>query len=387
MNVKFAAPVSAGMLLAALMLTSPVSAQTTIFNTPDFRQDRALWTAPAYYLNNTPAQLTGQAYNSVPLPGDTGQEAASREYGSPGTGRVGAVNFASPYPYATAWEHYRAWLQEADGGTQHTPTSLPDWNERWIVDGGFGGASPASDFVAYLTPGYQEAYVQDLKATIERRIWSAQAFCLPRGFLPILTAAPMEWIVLPDKVLTIGSTFTEVPVRWIYTDGSGHTPEELAYSRWHGESIGFWDGDALVIHTNQIKGWSGGISEYSDQLESVERYQRVGGTIEGEITLYDPVVYVRPLHTKLTFELDPEADKPELRPLYNSCTDTNGPSPKVHMDANGFHNELLPGDPSYWNSADPRPWATWLDESDRRYRAYLEAGGQLGNNSNIQQGE
>jgi hypothetical protein len=47
------------------------------------------------------------------------------------------------------------------------------------------------------------------------------------------------------------------------------------------------------------------------------------------------------------------------------------------MDANGLLNEHIPGDPGFnWSDADSRPWGTWLNESDRRYRAYLAKGGK-----------
>jgi len=54
-----------------------------------------------------------------------------------GTGKIGAVNLASPYPFKTAAEHYQAWLKDAKGGTKHTKASIPDWSGRW--DGGGGG--------------------------------------------------------------------------------------------------------------------------------------------------------------------------------------------------------------------------------------------------------
>jgi hypothetical protein len=90
----------AAVLLACLWAAAPAAAQTTIFNTKDFRQDRALWTDPAYYRNNTVGQLRGMALN-VTAQGDSGQEADARLYDSEGTGRAGAVNLASPYPYKT----------------------------------------------------------------------------------------------------------------------------------------------------------------------------------------------------------------------------------------------------------------------------------------------
>ena len=41
-----------------------------------------------------------------------------------------------------------------------------------------------------------------------------------------------------------------------------------------------------------MRGWKGGLSEFTDKLETVERYRRAGDMIDGEITLYDPDVFV-----------------------------------------------------------------------------------------------
>ena len=98
----------------------------------------------------------------------------------------------------------------------------------------------------------------------------------------------------------------------------------------------------------------------------------MGDTIEGEITFYDSEVFVRAVHTKLAYELDTNT-RPELRPLYNTCTDTNGPSTKVYLDERGLLNERLPGDPLYWDATDPRPWGTFLNTSEERYKRYRES--------------
>ena len=362
-------------LLVGLLLSVPAAAQTTIFNTKDFRQDRELWTNPAYYLNNTVGQLRGMAIDYDSGGKGTGQEATARAYGSAGTGRVGALDLASPYPYTNASEHYQAWLKKAGGGTKHTRDTVPDWRGRW--DGGpvglNGGPNPASSVAAMLTPKYREYFVQDVKAAAEGRIWGAGSFCLPGGFFSALGAE--EFIVTPEKVWILAASNGENYIRWIYTDGSGHTPKEREFVKWHGESIGFWDGDALIIHTNQIRGWKGGLSEFTDKLETVERYRRAGDTIEGEITLYDPEVFIRPVYAKMRFALNRET-RPELRPLYNTCSDTNGPSTAYFMDERGKLNERLAGDPLYWDAADPRPWSTWLNESDKRYDRYRRTQGR-----------
>jgi hypothetical protein len=362
-RLRFAA--RAASIVAVLILPVAASAQTTIFNTKDFHQDRDLWTNPAYYLNNTVGQLRGMAIDFDSGGRGTGQEATARAYGSAGTGRVGALDLASPYPFKTAPEHYQAWLGSARGGTKHTKDTIPDWRGRWSggAVGLNGGPNPASYVASLLTPRYREYFVQDIKAAAEGRIWGAGTFCLPGGFFAAIGAE--EFIVTPDRVWTLGAGNAENYIRWIYTDGSGHTSKELEFSKWHGESIGFWDGDSLIVHTNQIRGWKGGVSEFSDKLETVERYRRNGDAIEGEITLYDPDVLVRPVRAQMRFELVRQ-NRPELRPLYNTCTDTNGPSAAYFMDERGKLNQRLPGDPLYWDSADPRPWGAWLNESDKR---------------------
>src|SRR4029079_15785358 len=118
--------VHATALVIVLLLSVPALAQTTIFNTKDFHQDRELWTNPAYYLNNTVGQLRGMAIDFDSGGKGSGQEATARAYGPAGTGRVGALDLASPYPYKSASEHYQPLLEKAKGGTKHTKDTIPD---------------------------------------------------------------------------------------------------------------------------------------------------------------------------------------------------------------------------------------------------------------------
>src|SRR5688572_3689025 len=163
-HLKAAAALSG--LVLVMSLAFPAAGQNrTIFNTPDFRQDRALWTSPAYYLNNTSGQLSGMALDVESYEGATGQPASARHWATPGTARAGAVNFASPYRFTSAKEHYETWLREANGGTKHTRATIPDWGGHWQGGGAFGsGQSPPSDIVRLLKPEYQTAYVQEMKA-------------------------------------------------------------------------------------------------------------------------------------------------------------------------------------------------------------------------------
>src|SRR5579864_7334870 len=114
-------------LLAGLFLSGLASAQTTIFNTKNFHEDKDLWTNPAYYLNNTVGQLRGMAIDFDFGGKGSGQEATARVFGSAGTGKVGAMDLVSSYPYKTAGEQYQALLDKAKGGTKHTKDTIPDW--------------------------------------------------------------------------------------------------------------------------------------------------------------------------------------------------------------------------------------------------------------------
>ena len=366
-RAKFIAMACIASVIVGISLSVPAAEQNTIFTTKDFRKDSALWTNPAYYRNNTVGQLRGMALNITPYE-KTGQVGGARLYGSQGTARAGAVNLANPYQFTSASQHYQAWLKEAKGGTKHTKATVPDWSGRWEggAQGLGGGQNPASYTASLLTPKYREYFVQEVKAASEARIWGAGSFCLPGGFINSLGAE--EFIVTPEKTWTHAASNGQNFIRWIYTDGSPHSPEQFRYPKWHGESIGVWNADSLIVYTNQIHGWKGGVSEFTDRLETVERYRRVGDMIEGEITLYDSDVFVQPVHAKMSFELMRETRVELSRPYYNTCTDTNGPSAAVFMNARGFLDERAPGDALYWDATDPRPWGTYLTESDKRYQ-------------------
>ena len=131
----------------------PVHAQS-LYTTEDYRQDSAHWTDPAYYRNNTVRQT---------------RDMVERErYAEEGSG-VDLFELQSPYPYTTSQEHYQAWLTAANGGTEHTLGSLPDWNGRWDIDEAWLGGDDiqVSTIVAALTPPYQEYFVQQVKAESE----------------------------------------------------------------------------------------------------------------------------------------------------------------------------------------------------------------------------
>jgi hypothetical protein len=98
-------------------------------------------------------------------------------------------------------------------------------------------------------------------------------------------------------------------------------PHQTGLSSWMGDSVGRWDGDTLVIDTVNFNtkstvgaGMGGGRGTllHSDQLHMVERIRRPDyGTLEWEVTLDDPAVFVSPWRTVNRYNFHPEFKRVE----------------------------------------------------------------------------
>ena len=81
-----------------------------------------------------------------------------------------------------------------------------------------------------------------------------------------------------------------------------------------GSSVGWYDGDTLIVHTNKygadsrvlttIRGWAG--LHQSSLMTTTERYTRDGDTLIIDITHFDPVMYKEPLSVEYTLDLETE---------------------------------------------------------------------------------
>jgi hypothetical protein len=92
-------------------------------------------------------------------------------------------------------------------------------------------------------------------------------------------------------------------------DKSGAVPRLGAdVPRWYGETVGFWDGDALITWTSNIQGWtSHGVFEFSNKLQTIEIYtpkRNDAGEFTGlghETVFYDPEALVEPTRIVRSF--------------------------------------------------------------------------------------
>jgi hypothetical protein len=122
--------------------------------------------------------------------------------------------------------------------------------------------------------------------------------CKPSGVARVfLTPYGVEIVEVPESqrvyIFDIGGPHT---YRTIYTDGRGH-PKDWTPD-YYGHSIGWWEGDTLVVETagfNEGFWLDRGVLPHTEQLKTIERFTRADlNTIRYELTIDDPGAYTRP---------------------------------------------------------------------------------------------
>jgi len=276
-------------------------------------------------------------------------------------------NIASAQEYAKWYkqseQHFLELKQKANGGTRMTWDKLPDWTGIWTrLDGTrFDPKVPNyAPTTAKLTPEYQAKLEKKLADHNKGIEWDSLSYCLPAGFPRWLTEPFLrEFIVRPEEVWMINEQQSET--RRIYADGRGHVPEDEAYPLWTGDSVGFWDGDTLVVHTinNKEGQYNRGQPDYSDKVSVVERIRKIdANTIEDDVTVYDPLSLVEPWHVVNRFG---RVTTPNLRVNMWSCEENNN----VIQTPDGATQFILKGESGY---KDPDKLITGPDQTQKPQR-------------------
>ena len=124
---------------------------------------------------------------------------------------------------------------------------------------------------------------------------SPQANCLPPGMPGIMGQPyPMEFLLTPGKVTIVIEAYQQV--RHIYTDGRA-LPEDPDL-KFHGTSIGRWDGDALVVDTVGFSPLTeiSRFVPFSAKARIVERFRLTDAdTMSIETTITDPEMLAAPM--------------------------------------------------------------------------------------------
>jgi len=226
--------------------------------------------------------------------------------------------------HKTAADLYAALKEQARGGTRLAYTSLPDWSGVYTrARGGITydpDQAPGAPPTATLTPEFQARLAKRI-ADADRGIeWDPISTCSPPGHPRWLTEPFLkDFVVTPDQTWLINEMVNDI--RRIYTDGRGHVPEADRYPLYNGDSIGFWDGHRLVIHTNQLHEgiYQRRNPDYTSQVETVEIWEKTGETLlEVDVWVYDPPALVEPWYTKQSYAKLDDPDR-SLRIRYWHC--------------------------------------------------------------------
>jgi hypothetical protein len=317
-----------------------------IFTTTDFYKDRELWTDPRYFRCNSPQGIEAQwgALEAPTIGSDPPRSAAwgycDRDYPR--------AEIVSPYPFQTAKAHFEAMLADAEtrgGPTQYSQATLPNWNGKYRRDFDkrsswyHGAILQIPTYLSLLTPEYQTRFVQQAyhSAVSNAHQWPG-SYCQPEGFMRRLAqfAGFSPMVMMTPELVQILNVSTKNLMTHIHIgrrfNEEGAVPRLGApVPRWYGETIGFWDGEALITWTSNIQGWmSHGVHEHSSKLQSIETYtprKDASGTLVGidhEAILYDPEALVQPV--RILHRWDKVAALNEGDPyVYVECIQHNFP--------------------------------------------------------------
>jgi hypothetical protein len=147
------------------------------------------------------------------------------------------------------------------------------------------------------------------------------AMCLPLGFLQFhQQPQPRRIYQLPNVILI--EYESNYGLRHIYTDGRKLPPQGEPQPFWYGYSVGRWEGDTLVVETNNLRGAEDGPSDgwldvngspYSRDAKFTERFRRLNyGQLQVDLTVDDPKAYTKPWTVRVDFRIRPEEEMIEF---------------------------------------------------------------------------
>ncbi len=195
---------------------------------------------------------------------------------------------------------------------KQTPANRPDWTGIWhpaernIFDpeaftdprnkGEVNDAAYIREFPPYNAE-WEAKYLGKLADNKAGKPTDPTASCRPGGMPRIMTSPyPMEFMIQADLTVVLHELSSQV--RRIFTDGRPHPAADDLDPTYMGHSIGYWEGDTLVVDTVGLVGhtvYDVTAAPHSDQLHLTERIRRISPTqMEDVITVTDPVAFTRP---------------------------------------------------------------------------------------------
>ena len=157
------------------------------------------------------------------------------------------------------------------------------------------------------------------KRAAEDGLNDPDGLCLPQGPLQYhIDPQPLKIAQMPRQIIYISES--NYGLRTFYMDGRSLPPQGEVQPNWHGYSVGRWEGDTLVIESNNFRGvdpnnvrgaglpdtylGAGWLdhrgSPFTEAMKLTERFRRVNfGLLEIELTVDDPKAYTRPFTVRV----------------------------------------------------------------------------------------
>jgi hypothetical protein len=190
-----------------------------------------------------------------------------------GRGGVSLEPSTAPFPFDPAGPPVATFFEAGaniEGGLPYTPWALAIRKQRFEVD-------KAKD--------------------------NPDAMCFPMGFLQF-HQQPQPRKIIQTKQLILIEYEANYGLRHIYLDGRPLPKQGDPQPWWYGYSVGHWEGDTLVVETNNLRGaedspYDGWLdvngSPYSQQAKFTERFRRpTFGRLIIDTTVEDPKAYTKP---------------------------------------------------------------------------------------------
>ncbi len=197
------------------------------------------------------------------------------------------------------------------GPAPRLPTGQVDLDGLWIG----GGAVGDMERDGGLKPG-EVPILPAARAIRDARKEQDDPYlyCMPQG---VVRGQPYPWRFVQNythKAPTHLFKLEEGNIhsyRQIFMDGRKHPPDPDP--TWYGHSIGWWEGDTLVIDTvgYNDKFWFDRRGHpHTERLHTVERWTRKDfGHLENKVTIDDPGAYTRPFTLTFMATLSPPSDE------------------------------------------------------------------------------
>jgi hypothetical protein len=145
------------------------------------------------------------------------------------------------------------------------------------------------------------------------------ANCLPMGFLQFhQQPQPRRIMNVSNPKMLLIEYEANNGLRHIYMDGRKLPPQGEPQPWWYGYSVGHWDGDTLIVETNNLRGaedspYDGWLdvngSPYSEQAKFTEKIRRPAyDHLQIDFTVEDPKAYTKPWTVRIDQRLMVDQD-------------------------------------------------------------------------------